>query len=202
MFHVSIRNLMRHIIILPMILSYQAVAASSTSLTLDQFNQEFGHLQNLKTLSADFKQTRSVKSWGTEVKTSGRFSVFGDHNKQVLWEITDPTYTAMKMQPEGLFVKVSEQKEAPWKPLKNSKMEKQMKSVFSWLRFDGTTLLQEFNVQKINDREYQLTPKKKGFPFSQIAISLHAKKHVREILMQEPNADSIRIEFSNTQIKK
>ena len=190
---------MRHIIGLLFCLATPIAAASPVTLSGSQLQKEFQHLQGLKKLSADFQQIRKVKAWGVDVKTSGHFAMKSGQEEQVIWEIIKPAYSAMKMLPQGLFIRTAASPQTPWQELKNRKVKAQMQTIFSWLRFDLKQMQRDFEIRKLKKNQFQLFPKKQSTYFSSITILLNENRFVKTIVMKEPSDDSIEIHFSKTQ---
>lgn len=197
---VSTRPLMRHII--TGLILFASLVAESKAIAHRQWELDMAHLKKVKNLEADFTQIRNVQSWGTQVKTKGRFSLRGMGKNEVLWEITDPTYMAMKMSEEGAHYKTSKKSSEKWMPLNNPKVSQQLETVAAWLRFDSTKLAKDFEIEKLGTLKYKLVPKQESFLFKKIEIRLNKKKFVSQIIMTEKNDDSINIQFSNTKAKR
>ncbi len=198
---VSYGPLMRHIIYLSFFALLAALQPSADFLTTEVLKQQFSHLKNLRQLSANFEQTRNVKDWGVQIKTTGYFKVEKTPKKKVIWNILSPSYTALKMEDDKLFINTSKAKEN-WKDLRNPKVVQQMQNVFAWLAMDAETISKDFQVKKTSLNSFSLYPKVKGAIFKKIAIQMDAKKQVENITMTEANDDSIHIQFSNTKILK
>ncbi len=198
---VSFGALMRHIIYLSLFALLAAPKGAPPTLTSSTLDRQLGHLKNISKITADFTQIRWVKEWGTEIKTTGTFAVQKQPAPQVVWKVLTPSYTAMKMEKQKLFVQTGTDT-SPWKALTNPKVVSQMKSVFAWLSMDADAITKDFNVTQAEKGSFLLKPKKKGSIFQSIAIQLNKKKLVEKIVMTEHNTDSIRLNFSNTRLKK
>lgn len=199
--HVSTRQVMQHItsVLFALLLPLSAAMAAET-LTEKDLNREFSHLRTVKKLSANFEQIRLVKSWGAEIKTTGRLTMDNNPNANVLWEVLTPTYSAMKMGTTGTFFKSTQDPLASWLPLTNPKTQQQLECLFSWIRFDSKKLARDFHLQRKSRDHLVLKPKNAKSQFQRIEIRFDKNRLVSDVQMIEPNTDSIALHFSDTEI--
>ncbi len=192
---------MRHIIYFTVLLLVAAPSPKGPFLSESQLSQQLAHLNDLKKLSADFSQVRNVKEWGTAIKTSGHFEVINKPEKRIVWKITAPSYTAIKMENHQLSIKTSTDSTA-WQSMDNPKVVAQMQNIFAWLSMDSKIIANDFNVRKMAPQTLQLIPKSKESIFQKINVHLNSEGQVTKLKLVEKSQDSIDIQFSNTNIVK
>ena len=191
---------MRHIITL-FISTLLPFTAFANPLSKTELEREFRVFKGFQQLQAHFSQTRYVEAWGAEIKTTGRFEVSSGQKPQITWEVIEPSYTAMKMSPEGLFLKTSPNPKGLWKPLKNPKVAEQIRNVFAWLSFDIEKLSRDFEVSKLKSRSFKMVPKSSQTHFKEIIVNTTLKNTVESISMHEANQDRIEILFKDTKVQ-
>ncbi len=157
-------------------------------------------LQNINRLKANFTQTRHVSKWQTDVKTSGKFQFSRMPHKSVLWEILDPSYMAVRMDDNGLFLKSG--KNSTWKSIKSERMAEQMRNIFSWLSFDLAAMEKSFHIKNHKNNEFILSPKQDDSHFEHMHLFLNPDNLVEKIRLNEKNGDYILIEFSTSQVQR
>lgn len=168
-------------------------------LTESQLIKEFQAFGAFRKLSAHFDQVRTVKAWDSQIKTRGSFSMRKGNQSLILWEIEYPTYTAIKINQQGVFIKSSGHS-GPWNPIQSAKVKEQIQSIFAWMSFDAQRISKDFVVTKPFEFVYELAPKNKKTHFKKITIRVNPEKTVQSITMFEDNQDRIQIDFKDTKI--
>ena len=198
---VSSRSLMRHIIRFQIGLIFNtAVAFASPPLSQQEILGELAPFQQMKGLKSKFTQTRNVEKWKVEIVTKGEFSMEKKPTTTVVWEVMDPSYSAIKLSNDQLFIKT--QPKEPWQSLENANAQKNMKAVFAWLQFDIDAIKKDFEIKKIKKGHFQFIPKNSQTHFDQIEIFFTKPPKLDRILMTEKSKDSLNLEFSETKISK
>ncbi len=192
---------MRHIKHFTFFLLLAAPSPKSPFLSESQLSQMLAHLNDLKKLSADFSQVRNVKEWGAAIKTSGHFEVVNKPDKRIVWKVTNPSYTAIKMENNQLSIQTSAQS-TTWQTMDNQKVVAQMQNIFAWLSMDSKEIAKDFKIKKTSPQSLELLPKSQDSIFQQIHVHLNSQGQVEKLKLIEKSQDSMDIQFSNTRIVK
>ncbi len=158
-------------------------------------------LESLKRIEADFKQVRRVKKWQTDITTLGHFTLSRHPQNYIIWEVTAPSYTAIKVTSDQISLK-SDKPSSNWKALDNKQMKEQMSSIFSWLSFDLKKMSEGFQVTTKSKNQLHLSPLNHKSYFDKIKIEFGKNKYLKKIEMIEKSDDSLIIVFSNTKVQK
>ena len=168
-------------------------------LTGDQLQKDLSSYQNFKERTAQFVQVRTLKRWNTGIKTTGLLVVKSQPQPEVVWEIRQPEYTALKLTQDSLSIK-GDKKAKHWKKIDNPQFKKQIAPLFAWLSFDSQKISQLYNVFLIEPDHFLLVPKDKKSLIKHIKIK-GSMGTVNEVTLIEKNEDLIRISFKTVESK-
>ena len=190
---------MRHIIYLLITFIYSS-AGAMTPLSGIQLQKALSSYQKADKRVAKFRQTRTLKRWNTSIKTQGILRFEKNPQPLVIWEITSPEYSALRLSSEGLSVK-SKKSDKAWKTIDNPQFKKQMAPLFSWLSFDSDKIGELYTVYLEKSDQFKLVPKDDKSPLESIHIK-GSRGEVKEVTLHEKTKDQINIFFTAIEPKK
>ncbi len=155
----------------------------------------------LKTLRADFRQTRILKNLDMEIRTDGEMLL--EKGKRLGWHVRSPIrYYCIISEQEfrqwdgetGEVIKLSAER-MPWLKLLFSNLS-------SWMAADLTEMRKQFTFELINPRRLSLTPTDRFFQQYIKGVEFEFDESytsIRQIQIEEKGGDLIRIDFHSVQ---
>lgn len=192
---------MRHIIaLISVTLATFGALAEEKVLSAQDLEREFQPIRAARSLKADFKQTRLIEKWQTEIKTEGTFQLTNPPNSHVIWQVNSPSYLAFKLSPGGIATQTEPKKK--WKPVDAKNIQSHMDNLLSWLQFDAKKIAQTHKVTQLQKKLFQLTPIDKKAPIKNVEIKLGDDSFPEKMKLATPEGDLISIHFSNQKVIK
>lgn len=176
-------------------------AAEPTSKTVPEAELKalFSRYSQLKSLSVDFQQIKTLKDIPTKLASQGHLDVVAPNS--LIWTVTKPSFLEFKLV--GGDAQITSGKGADANVQKFTKAQmassaqaKSLDGIASWLKFDPTFLTKEYSVTKNADGSLNFTPHKlEESPFSSIQLSFAKEAFVKRLRLSEKSGDLIEIEF-------
>jgi outer membrane lipoprotein-sorting protein len=153
----------------------------------------------LKSLSANFKQQKEIKSLGMTLNSHGSLKF----NKPDFfeWKVTSPKSFGFIFEKDG--IKMLENGQV-MRSADATKMDGKMLNAIShlkaWLTMDQKFIQEHYSVKKLSNTEYEFAPLKDPKIFKTIKVITDGKVPVKKIHMVEMSDDVINIEFTDTKM--
>lgn len=180
--------------------------APSQTLSEPELKSLFARYANLKSLTVDFEQTKSLKDIPTKLKSQGHLRV--EAPSSLVWTLTKPSFLKFELKGGDAQITSGEGADATVQKFSKAQMAsspqaKSLDGIASWLKFDPAYLTKEFTVSRTTGGKLKFAPKDlSNSPFSTIELLLTKDGVVKTLALAEKSGDLIELEFQKPTIVK
>lgn len=171
----------------------------ATSMDWKAFSVKLQPLAGIRTVQAEYRQTRLLKSMDFTFEIRGHMSQ--EQGRRLLWAASTPLHSVCIFEADSFRqwdaetnkVTTLSGKDMPW-----LKLLFQYQS--SWLSGDLATLTADFKMEVLDSQTLQLIPRRQEFTMFFSVIEIQFRKEydaVAKITFNEQNGDSMTMEFFN-----
>jgi outer membrane lipoprotein carrier protein len=153
----------------------------------------------LKTLSAEFTQSKELKSIGVNLKSKGTLSF--DRPNYFEWKVIEPkNFVFMYKNASITLMEAGKVLKSADSANFDKKMLDAITHLKAWMMIDQKFIEENYNIQKITAETYEFTPKDKVKMFKSILIEMGKNYPIKKISLTEATNDVIVIEFTKTKM--
>jgi hypothetical protein len=181
------------------------VSPSSTSIDEGQLAKILKNYENLRTLDADFRQTKLLSEMKLKLKSSGHVHVDRARD-QVVWEIRKPARMRVQIVKDAIEIESgagdnhSVQK-YQLSALPADRQTQDLGVLISWMKLEPKKLAAAYNITVPQAGNcYDFVPKSSGSAFQRMELHLDAKRNISQIKIFEKSGDELLIEFDSPRI--
>ncbi|MBY0413894.1 MAG: outer membrane lipoprotein carrier protein LolA [Bdellovibrionales bacterium] len=168
---------------------------SSSAYSLDIWKK----YSKLKTLTADFSQTKELKSIGVKLKSKGSMNF--NRPDYFEWQVNEPKNFVfifkkdiITLLEDGKVLRTADSANF------DKKMLDAISHLKAWLMIDQKFIGEHYEINKLSNDRYEFAPKGQTKMFKNITIDLGTTYPIKKIILQEFSGDTIEIEFSKTKL--
>ena len=182
----------------------QIARGDSGVLTEAQLSQKLRQYQSIVSVEAPFKQIKTIKDMGLEIKSEGIFSL--KRPRQVRWEILKPSPVLISMNDREIVLKTGTKKESHTQTFKfdeipSTKIAGSMTGLMAWLDLNSKDLYRQYEVFADGDNRFKFIPRDKtASPFLNLVMKMNNKGLVEKVDINEVSGDSMSIVFGQAKI--
>lgn len=159
--------------------------------TEKEFEEILNQHQKLLPFRLKFKQVKIMKEMGLEIPSRGELEV--KSMGEATWTVLEPAFLRVVISPTIIKI-YNDPKATPQEHKKSS--ASQDGNWISLLVENPTQVLQRFDILKLTENKFKVTPKNKKQGFDFIELQFTPKATLAEVFIQENPDDSLRIQFS------
>lgn len=170
---------------------------TSIEASIDKY---FSSFKSLKSLKADFKQDKLIKSLDIVVSSEGRLEI--DKPEFFLWAVVKPSSISFKFEKNEIQLITNGKVTMSTQVGKvGSDLLEMINFLKSLMNMDKEYILSHFHIKETSEKSFLLTPVVEKKLFQQISIKFGSRDEITKIILTELSGDLITINFLNHIIK-
>jgi outer membrane lipoprotein-sorting protein len=160
---------------------------------------------SISTLSVSFKQTKTLKDLGMQLKSEGRLKL--ERPDKVTWEITQPSPVLVTLDKTQIQIRSGKGADAQTQTLKmgeasSDQPTQSLTGLIAWLNLDSKKLSEQYQVSETGKQLFHFEPKQKDtVPFQSLDMGLSPDGQLKRLAIHEISGDQLEIEFGKPQIR-
>lgn len=161
---------------------------------------------SISTLSVGFKQIKTLKDLGMQLKSEGRLKL--ERPDKITWEITKPSPLVVNLDKNEIRIRSGVGADERVQTLKMSEASadqptQSLTGLIAWLNLDSKALSEQYQVSATDKQSFHFEPKQKeSVPFQSLDMSLGVDGQLKHLTLHELSGDSLEIEFGKPQITR
>jgi len=161
---------------------------------------------SISTLSVGFKQTKTLKDMGIQLKSEGRLRL--ERPDKITWEITQPSPLLVTLDKSEIRIRSGRGPDSRTQVLKmgdagSDQPTQSLAGLIAWLNLDSKALVSQYQVLAVDKQSVHFEPKQKdSVPFESLDMSLGADGQLKHLVLHEISGDQLDIEFGKPEITR